>query len=229
MNFYFDIETIQTQRQDFIDDFAVTITPPANIKKAETLKAWEEDKKPALIEKAVSESVFDGGMGEIIAFSCAVDDGKIYNAYRTNESTEYDLLEAINEIFKVMFFSKHGNYDSQQQATWIGHYITGFDLRFLWKRFVINRIKPAVKIPYGAKPWDKEVYDTCIEWKGTSGKDKSSMDFVCKALNIEGKNGMDGSQVYDYWKEGRYKEISEYCDSDVIRTREIYKAISFAA
>jgi len=221
MNFYFDIECIPTQRQDFIDEVSASITVPGTYKKQESIEAWENNIKPGLVEKAVAESVFDGGLGEVIAFSCMADDSS-RNVYRTGDS-EASLLESINDIFRELLFDHRGNY---LNPTWIGHYITGFDLRFLWKRFVVNKIKPAAPIPYKAKPWDENIFDTCSEWKSGS-KDRGSMEFVCKVLGIEGKGDMDGSKVYDYWKEGHYKEISDYCHGDVVRTKEIYNALTF--
>lgn len=223
MNFYFDIETIPTQNEAFIEELTKDISPPANYKSDEAILKWHKEKKPALMEKAIADSVFDGGMGEIVAFSCAVDDGEIYSAWRDDQKSEAELLEEINEIFKLTTIDRSGNY---LWPTWTGHYITGFDLRFLFKRYVVNRIKPIIKIPHDAKPWSKDVYDTCHEWKAGS-QDKGSMDFVCKALGIDGKGDFSGADVYQAWKDGEYKKISEYCDDDVIRTIQIHKALTF--
>lgn len=222
MNFYFDIECIPTQRQDFIDAIAETITVPGNYKKQESIDKWIATEKPVMVEKAVASSVFDGGMGEIIAFSCSFD-GVSHSVFRTDKINEPHLLAMINDIFSELLFDDRENF---LHPTWVGHYITGFDLRFLWKRFIVNKIKPVISIPYNAKPWDERIFDTCFEWKGGS-KDKGSMDFVCKALGIEGKGDMDGSKVYEYWKAGKYEEISQYCNDDVKRTIDIYSAITF--
>lgn len=216
MKLFFDIETIPTQKQELKDVFAEGVTHPANMKKAETIEKWEKEQKPAAVEKAIEKSVFDGGAGEIITFGLAVDDNKPNVIQRTNHISEKELLEDVNKIFK----------DFDYSPVWVGHNICGFDLRYLWKRFVVNGIRPAFKIPHDAKPWDNRVYDTMYEWAGT-GNDKKSMDFVCKALGVKGKDGFDGSMVHEAWRKGEYDKISEYCKDDVIRTREIYNRLNF--
>lgn len=213
---YFDLETIQTQNQALIDNIAETISRPKSIKLEKSIDVWNKDKKPAAIEEAVSKTVFDGGQGEIITFGWAVDNDEPTSLQRNDFITEKDILESINSVFESL----------KMPPLWIGHNICGFDLRYLWKRFIVNGIKPNIKIPYDAKPWSNDVYDTMFEWAGTGG-DKKSMDFVCKALGIEGKGDMDGSKVYQAWLDGKYDEIAEYCEDDVKKTREIYKRLNF--
>lgn len=187
------------------------------MKKAETIEAWEKNQKQAAVDEAVSKTVFDGGQGEIITFGCAFDDAPAYSIQRDDKMSEAELLTQVNEsVFSQMDY----------QPLWIGHNICGFDLRYLWKRFIVNGITPAIKIPHDSKPWSNDVYDTMFEWAGT-GNDKKSMDFVCKALGIKGKGDMDGSKVYQAWLDGEYKKIGDYCIDDVEKTREIYKRMNF--
>lgn len=223
MNLYIDIETIPTQRQDFIDEIAATIEHPKTMSKPDTIAAWERDKKPAAVADAVSKTVFDGGMGEIITFGFAIDDGEPETIYRDDSMTEAQLLEEINEILPPLL-RKNG---TPIPPMWIGHNICGYDLRFLWKRFVVNGIRPEVKIPYDSKPWGERVYDTMYEWAGASGNDKKSLDFVCRALGLDGKKGFDGSMVYDAWKNKEFERISEYCKDDVAMIREVHKRLTF--
>lgn len=217
MRLYFDLETIQTQKKVFIDEVVKNTTHPKTMKKAETIEKWEKDQKPAAVQEALSKTVFDGGQGEIITFGYARDDDEPHAIQRDDGSTEADLLNTVNNVFESLDY----------QPVWIGHNICGFDLRYLWKRFVVNGIKPAIKIPYDAKPWSSDVFDTMFEWAGT-GNDKKSMDFVCKALELEGKTGMDGSMVYQAWLDGKYAEIADYCEHDVEMTRQIHKRLTFS-
>ena len=217
MKLFFDLETIPTQNQEIKDVFADGVTHPANMKKAETIEKWEKEQKPAAIEKAIEKSVFDGGAGEIIAFGYALEDKEAAVWHRNADISEAELLNEIN----TYLFSK-----IDYKPVWVGHNVCGYDLRYLWKRFIVNGIRPNIKIPYDANPWSSDVYDTMWEWAGKSG-DKKSMDFVCKALGIEGKNGFDGSMVYDAWKNGEYERIGEYCKDDVIKTRKMYNRLNF--
>ncbi len=47
------------------------------------------------------------------------------------------------------------------------------------------------------------------------------LDFYLKRFGIGGKTG-NGSQVYGMWKEGRLKEIEEYCITDVLKTAQLF-------
>ena len=223
MNIYIDIEAIPTQRQDFIADIAATIEHPKTMSKPETIAAWHENKKPAAIAEAVGKTVFDGGMGEIVTFGFAFDEGEPSAIYRDDNMSEAQLLDGINEMFAAKLFKNK----SYIRPTWIGHNICGYDLRFLWKRFVVNGIRPEAKIPYNSKPWGDCVFDTMYEWAGPSGNDKKSLDFVCRALGLSGKDGFDGSMVYDAWKNKEFERISEYCKDDVSKVREIHKRLTF--
>jgi len=222
--------------------------PPMNLKDPEKIDIWYSSRLPDYISKAkadgeqliaqakakcelstksaIEKTVFDGGAGQILAFSCAVNDEAVINLYRDDKRSEVDLLNEINETLSSVFLKKYQKNESTVPVVWCGQYITGFDLRFLWKRFIVNQVRTSVAIPYNAKPWDKNVYDTMFEWGGTSN-DKKSMDFICKSLGIKGKDGFDGSMVGAAWEAGEYEKISSYCGDDVERTRKIHKRMVF--
>ena len=113
-------------------------------------------------------------------------------------------------------------------SQWIGHYITGFDLRFLWQRCVVNEVKPTVDIPYDAKPWGDKVFDTKVAWSGSGQySGKSSLNALCNGFGFAGKGDLDGSKIFDAWLDGRYAEIAEYNKDDVNKCRLIYRKLNF--
>ena len=105
------------------------------------------------------------------------------------------------------------NTDKLIEPVWIGHYITGFDLRFLWQRYVIKKVIPLVNIPFDAKPWDKTVYDTKIKLSGMHSTGFGSLDEVSKIMGHLPKGDITGATVWDAWLAGRYDDIAEYCKS----------------
>lgn len=219
MNLYLDIETIPGQHAWIKDRIAETIQPPGNIKKQETIDAWNEEKKPGAIEEQFRKCGLSGTVGEVIAIGWAFNDEPISAMCRTLNEPEADLLQT--------FFEAVHNVTELRRPTWIGHYITGFDLRFLWQRCVVNKVKPAVPIPYDAKPWSEEIFDTKHEWTGTQGG-HGSLDEVCLAMDIPGKDGFDGSMVYDAVINGEYERIRQYVADDVFKVRELHKRMTFA-
>ncbi|MDP3408109.1 hypothetical protein [Bosea sp. (in: a-proteobacteria)] len=75
MHLYLDIKTIPSQRPGIRDEIAATITPPGNISKAETIAAWEAEKKPALVDEAYAKTAYDGAAGHVVAIAYGIDDG----------------------------------------------------------------------------------------------------------------------------------------------------------
>lgn len=220
MNIYIDIETIPSQRDDVKGVIAEGISPPGNISKQETIDKWWDEKAPAAIDNKLRETALVGTFGEIICISWAIDDSQIWSCSRKQEESEGWLLKSFFEDLSASIGER------QRPLTWIGHNVSGFDLRFIWQRCVVNKIRPLVEIPYKSKPWDTDVFDTMVEWAGVYGKDKG-MSKVCMALGFEGKGDMDGSKVYDTWLAGEYDKIREYCEDDVKRTKLMYKAMMF--
>jgi len=224
MNLFFDIETIPTQRQEFIDAIADSVTPPGNISKAETIAKWEEEKKPALVEEAYRKTSLNGMYAEIISMAWAIDDNEPKGIYRTLEQSEKELLEQFFSILGKELKPEPGNF---RRPTWTGHNIIDFDLRLLWQRCLVNQVQPTIKIPYDSKPWGDEVFDTMKQWCGFG--QRISQDKLGKALFLPGKGDMDGSKVWDYIQAGKYTEVFEYNKQDIIDVRGIYRYMTFQA
>ncbi len=123
---------------------AETIKAPAQMKKAETIAAWHagEDKyageKDRLIEEAYRKTSFDGAKGEIISIAWAVEDEPVCSYSRTLNQSE---AEMICGFYDSLYKSLDG-----RPPFFIGHYISGFDLKFLFQRCVILGVKPNFKI-----------------------------------------------------------------------------------
>ncbi len=222
MNIYLDIETIPTQDQAVIDSIAEGITPPGNISKADTIAAWHAEKKPGLIEEAVAKTSFDGALGHIACASIAIDDEAPVVFYREDWKEEHAEMMVLGDLFGAIREATKG---ATRKPTFIGHNILEFDLRFIFQRAVILGVRPPACIPFRAKPWGDEVFDTMNAW---GGRTMVGMTKICRALGIEGKGDIDGSKVWEYVRTGRIAEVAAYCAQDVERTRAMYRRMTFA-
>jgi len=223
MNIYLDIETVPTQRDDFKEKIAEGVSAPKTITKAETLAKWEADKKPGAVDEVYRKTALNGTYGEIICICWAIDDEEVLGVSRTLEGDEGIMLEQ----FYSQIAPRLHEPGKPAIPCWIGHYITEFDLRFIWHRSVVNNIKPSFVIPYAAKPWSDFVFDTKIEWTGLKSTGAGTLDDVCTALDIPGKGDLDGSKVWGAILEGRYDEVFEYCKDDVEKVRQLHKRMTF--
>lgn len=222
---FFDIETIPTSNQSVIDNIRAGISAPGNYSKQESIDKWMQENGEDAFQKEFRKTALDGLYGEIISIAWAFDDDAVNVAYRGENDTESTLLKDFLTIMRNTV-DKHGNRVLIDM--WIGHYICGFDLRFLWQRCVINSINPLVKIPYDAKPWDANVFDTKIAWTGASQySGAGSLDALSLVMFNEGKGEISGSNVYDYWLKKEYKMIADYNKKDVEMARNLYKKMNF--
>ena len=48
------------------------------------------------------------------------------------------------------------------------------------------------------------------------------LDQLAKLMGLPGKLGMDGSQVWQGWLDGRIDDIRDYCETDVVNTYLVY-------
>ena len=221
-NIYFDIETLPSDDPAIIADIAAGIKPPGNLKKAETIEAWERDEKPGAVLEAVRKTALDGTFGRICCIGFAVNDDAADVRYG-------DEAETITAFFAWLIdAARISDYTERQSAIFIGHNILSFDLRFLWQRCVVNGIRPPAFIPFNAKPWDGKVFDTMTAWN--PAREKSiSLDKLCRALGVPSSKGdLDGSKVAEYWQAGKHQEVAAYCMADVEAVRQCHKRMVFA-
>ncbi|MBC6414587.1 MAG: 3'-5' exonuclease [Chromatiales bacterium] len=48
------------------------------------------------------------------------------------------------------------------------------------------------------------------------------LDKISKLIGTPGKGGVDGSQVWDFYQQGKLDEIVNYCETDVVNTYLVY-------
>lgn len=247
MNITLDIETIPTQRQDIIDEIRASkkaeldaaiaaIAPPGNYKKQESIDAWMAEEAPKLaqglrdafdtqVDDEYRRTGLDGSFGQLCVIGFAFEDDKPI-ALSNIQNDERVLLTSFNNWL--------GNLPENEvfRTTIIGHNVCAFDLRFLMKRYVVNRIKPhpIIHRAASAKPWESDkVFDTMIQWNGTGAKPGGSLEKLCKALGIESPKGdITGATVWDAVKAGRIDDVAAYCLRDVEATREAFNRMTFA-
>lgn len=219
---FIDIETIPAQRQDIADYIAATIKPPKTMSAAATIEKWHKESKAGAIEDEVSKTGLDGAFGQVCCIGYDLtNSGEPTAIYGLDEPTLLDCFNnALNDIPRAMWSA----------YTVIGHNVSGFDLRFLLQRYMVNGIKPhpIINVAAQAKAWDGKVYDTMTQFAGY-GK-TISLDKLCMALGVPSPKGdMDGSMVGQYVADGRIAEVADYCKKDVIATRAVYRRMTFAA
>lgn len=103
----------------------------------------------------------------------------------------------------------------------------GFDIPILLKKgFKYGyHIDPKFFI-HGQKPWTSNNKDVQKEWKGFGVLRDARLETMCYFMGIQSpKSEMSGKDVARYAREGRFEEIAEYCEKDVIATISLFEKL----
>ena len=71
--------------------------------------------------------------------------------------------------------------------------------------------------------YTNDALDLCDALSSFGSSTKMKLDEICKFLGFDGKpDGINGSQVDEYFRAGKIQEISDYCKSDVVNTYGLF-------
>ena len=136
--------------------------------------------------------------------------------------SEVDILQAFSAVL-----AKH--YNRPDRHSLCGHNIKEFDVPFICRRLLINRLAlPKIIDVGGAKSWQtKQFIDTLQLWKFGDYKNYTSLDLIASALGLPSpKEEMNGSEVRDtYYEHNDLDKIARYCEQDVFTTVRVYLAL----
>lgn len=223
MNYlYLDIETIPAQLPEAHAAIAENVKPPAQMKKAETIAAWEANDKAQAVKDAITKSSLDGTYGHICCIGFAVNDMQPDSTFLRSYSPEGEAT-ILRDFFHAADELGRGN---PFPVCVVGHNHIGFDLRFIWQRAIILGVRVPGWFPRDPKPWGNEAFDTMLAFAGQRGM--ISLDRLCRALGIPGKDDIDGSMVASLWEAQRSDDIARYCMDDVERTRAVHRRMAVA-
>lgn len=124
----------------------------------------------------------------------------------------------------------------RNQAQVVGWNIDNFDWPVLIQRGLRNGVvipdickrpnKPREGNDYYAKFSDARIdLMKAVAGEMSFGNNPKLSDTAI-ALGLPGKEGMDGSKVYEAWKEGRLAEIVKYCNHDCAMTYQIWLRVA---
>ncbi|TFW08967.1 3'-5' exonuclease [Oxalobacteraceae bacterium OM1] len=159
----------------------------------------------------------------VAAISCVFrdDDGFRVRSLGTLEDQEPKLVQD--------FFRTIERY-TPQLISWNGG---GFDLPVLHYRAMVHGVT-------ARRYWEMGDDDREFKWNNYlsryhtrhmdlmdllalyTGRANAPLDDLAKLCGFPGKLGVDGSQVWTLFQEGRLKEIRDYCETDVVNTYLVY-------
>jgi 3'-5' exonuclease len=106
-------------------------------------------------------------------------------------------------------------------VTFNGH---GFDLPVLRYRAMVHGISaPGLSSrPYFHR-YTEDAVDLCDALSSFSSQSKATLHEISRVIGLPGKpKGFDGGEVERYFREGKIREIADYCEADVVGTYQVW-------
>jgi hypothetical protein len=227
LNIYLDLETLPTSRPEIQERFLTDVGPPANYKSADAIEKWWAEHGEIAKTEAVAKTALSGTFGELLCIGYAVGDGPVHVMVRS-DGGEAELLRT----FEIELEAEARAYHEQDgrwwalRATWIGHNIEDFDLRFLWQRCCVNGVKLKFPLPLERYPRAPRRFDTMKEWGGWNGRVKQRDLELAFGLERHDPLSRGGADVWDCYKAGDVAGIVAHCEEDVRLLREIHRKMA---
>jgi hypothetical protein len=185
----------------------VTSRVPATHKKPETVKAWIEENS----ERVLLDTAMDWRHGNLLCIGFAINDEPVQVSYAANPLAPNAIESMFDQLQQAL----------PERATWVGHNILGFDLR--WLKYTAIRINHPIAGMIPFEKWTKRVVDTMASWAGPDPRDRASLGDICSYLGLGAKGeGLHGADVYAAWVRGEHERIQKYCAQDVELVRALH-------
>lgn len=159
----------------------------------------------------------------VAAISCVFRDDEGFRVRSLGSLTDTE-PKLVQDFFRII--DKY----TPQLVSWNGG---GFDLPVLHYRALIHGIS-------ASRYWESGNEDRDFKWNNYlaryhsrhtdlmdvlamyTGRANAPLDDLAKLCGFPGKMGVDGSQVWNLFQEGRLGEIRGYCETDVVNTYLVY-------
>lgn len=220
MRIFCDIETKPTTIPQIVDRLASTVKPPANYKSAEAIAKWWAENGEAQKVEAVNKTALDGTFGRIACIGWAVDDSGIY--VTTDDDERELLVRWASELVNVIEAQLPDPHQWDARVTWVGHNLQDFDIRFIWQRCRVNRVRLPFRLPMDRYPKGPWLFDTMKEWSGWGKYVKQADLELAFGLDRTDPLTRGGADV----AAAELDDVVAHCREDVRLLREIYRRMA---
>ena len=101
---------------------------------------------------------------------------------------------------------------------------SSFDLPVLRYRAMVHEVSaPGLSLRPYFNRYTEDAIDLCDLLSSFSPQGKATLHEICRVMGLPGKpDGMSGGEVEKYYRDGRIREIAEYCESDIVNTYRLW-------
>jgi DNA polymerase elongation subunit (family B) len=220
---FIDIETLPPP-----EEVRDSINPALAFKLVNRFCAPQDGREVGCTEEQFRRLALHAEYGRVLSVGMIVEqDGEVVCRGvlgRERETLKFHLDE---ERTLRGFWNQLRGFDEKRDLI-VGHNVYDFDLPFLYKRSVIQGVRPSVRLSF-ARYRSRPIFDTMKEWELWAWRPGIKLEELAEVLRLgmTKTEGMDGGCIYDRFHEGHHQEIADYCLRDVELTREIYYRLIF--
>jgi hypothetical protein len=101
---------------------------------------------------------------------------------------------------------------------------SSFDLPVLRYRAMVNGVSaPGLASRAYFNRYSEDAVDLCDVLASFSSQGKATLHELSRVMGLPGKpSGIHGGEVEKYYREGKIREIADYCESDVVNTYRVW-------
>ncbi|MBX7140619.1 MAG: ribonuclease H-like domain-containing protein [Chitinophagales bacterium] len=187
------------------------------LKKSTRLKQEGETEEEQFFNHAGIYAEFGKVICIVLGIFRKEKNGYVFRMKTISGDDERNVLMEFSELL-----GKH--YNKADRFQFCGHNIREFDIPYLSRRYLVNRLPlPALLDISGKKPWEVNMIDTLQLWRFGDVKHYTSLKLLALILGIDSpKDDIEGKDVGRvYWKEKDLPRIIQYCRRDVVTVAQL--------
>lgn len=220
MDIHFDLECAPDLTPGALQRYIDTVEPPGNYSKPDTIAKWKMEKGEMIGRENWSKTALDPMIGSIYVFGYSIAGAEPVALYRKPEESEAKLLtDGLTAIATEL--DKVGQ---QRPPRFIGWNILAFDLPYLAKRCVINRVNVPFALPLTSRYNNEHVLDLMLAWAGYRGYEKQAN--VARVMGIELASDVDGKDLWATVEREGVESAAVKCRSDIQALIEIHQRMT---
>lgn len=221
---YFDLETIsQFSSLDELKEYNPRLYECWKKREDYYRKSYSDLKDLTPNEIYMDKSPLEPEFGRIVCASFGVlEDNNEKRFISFCSDNEIEILESCK---KILINTEHKGFKM------CGHNVKSFDVPYLGKRMIYNKITPPSSLMVSnKKPWEINILDTTELFSfGNHIQGKYlGLELLSCSLGVESpKVEMEGSKVNSaYWGEKDLEKIKRYCELDVDSVMKVLNSVS---
>ena len=176
-----------------------------------------------LISKIIVISMLDISSRKIYTFMEPVERNLFEGDSQKELDGDYEIIIRTGDERTILEYFCEEITKYKKYITFNGRH---FDIPFIIYRSMYHRLKPTRKLMTNRYYADThfDIYDMLTFYGAAYGH---SLEMWCRTMGITNpkEQGISGANVGKYYREGRIKEIAQYCNRDVIATAQLYDRI----